>query len=74
MEPVRQPLPYAGNYFSRFSGDDGQASNAYLDNPVKVVVDGHSRLYIADSFNHRIRKDVSPIGIISTVVGNVKQP
>ncbi|MFC1975961.1 NHL repeat-containing protein [Chloroflexota bacterium] len=63
-------ITIAGNYFPGFSGDGGQASNAYLDDPVGIVVDGNGHLYIADSFNHRIRKVISPTGIITTVAGS----
>ena len=52
-----------------FSGDGGNATSATLAYPYDVKVDGIGNLYIADTYNHRIRK-VTPAGIISSFVGN----
>jgi trimeric autotransporter adhesin len=57
-----------GNGNTGFSGDGGQATSAELNVPNGVGVDSSGNLYIADTFNNRIRK-VSG-GIITTVVGN----
>ena len=59
----------AGGQGAGFSGDGGPAVKAQLNFPAAIVVDASSNLYIADSFNHRIRK-VSPNGIITTIAGN----
>jgi NHL repeat len=45
----------AGSGTAGFSGDNGPATNAELDIPVGVAVDAAGRVYIADSFNNRIR-------------------
>jgi uncharacterized protein (TIGR03437 family) len=58
----------AGNGISGFSGDGGAATNASLNNPVGVAVDSAGNIYIADTYNGRIRK-VSG-GTITTVAGN----
>jgi uncharacterized protein (TIGR03437 family) len=58
----------AGNGTAGFSGDNGPAINAQLSNPLSVAVDSAGNLYIADSFNRRIRKVSN--GVISTVAGN----
>lgn len=50
-------------------GDGGPATEAQLDNPLGVSVDGDGELYIADFNNHRVRK-VDSDGIITTVVGS----
>lgn len=56
--------PLAGG----FSGDGGPATNAQLNAPQGVTVDGNGNLYIADTSNWRIRK-VDSSGIITTVAG-----
>ena len=51
-----------------FSGDGAAATAALLNNPVGLAFDSGGNLYIADSFNHRIRK-VSG-GNITTIAGS----
>jgi len=58
----------AGNGIEGFSGDGGPATNAAFRSPYAVAADSHGNLYIADTFNERIRK-VDTSGIISTVAG-----
>ena len=62
----------AGNGTQGYAGDGGAATSAQLSYPYRVAVDGAGNLYLADSFNHRIRR-VSPSGIITTVAGNGTQ-
>ena len=52
-----------------FGGDGGPAVAARLNYPGDVAPDGAGNLYIADRFNHRIRK-VDAAGVISTVAGD----
>jgi hypothetical protein len=52
-----------------YSGDGGAATNAGLSNPNGVAVDAFGNLFIADTYNSRIRK-VDPTGMITTVAGN----
>jgi RHS repeat-associated protein len=61
----------AGNYIkgAGYSGDGGMANQAQLNKPRSVSVGPDGSLYIADYFNHVIRK-VLPSGIITTVAGN----
>ena len=58
----------AGNGTPGFSGDNGPAISAQLYYPTGLAVDSAGNLYIADTYNHRIRK-VSG-GVITTVAGN----
>ncbi len=58
----------AGNGTAGFSGDNGAAANASLDQPTAVAVDSSGNLYIADTDNERIR-EVSG-GTITTIVGD----
>ena len=51
-----------------FSGDGGAAVAAQLNSPSSVALDGSGNLYIADTYNQRIRK-VDSSGNISTVAG-----
>ena len=51
-----------------YSGDGGAAIAAALDQPEGVAVDASGLLYIADTFNNRVR-EVAPGGIIQTVAG-----
>jgi sugar lactone lactonase YvrE len=58
----------AGTGMYGFSGDGGPATNAQLKSPFGVAVDSVGNLYIADPYNHRVRK-VSVSGVITTVAG-----
>jgi len=59
----------AGTGSGSFSGDGGAATNASLNYPSAVILDGAGNLLIADANNNRIRK-VDTNGIITTVAGN----
>ena len=50
-------------------GDGGAATAAQLNNPRGIAVDGAGNLYIADTWNNRIRK-VDTAGVITTVAGS----
>ena len=52
-----------------FLGDGGAATSAGLNGPADIAVDASGNLYIADTYNMRIRK-VNTAGIISTFAGN----
>lgn len=53
-----------------FSGDGGVATKASLNGPEGVFVDNYLNIYIADTFNQRIRKVDARTGIINTIAGN----
>ena len=58
-----------GSYSAGYAGDGGQAVNAKLNGPVGIKITSSGILYIADTWNDRIRM-VAANGIISTVAGN----
>jgi sugar lactone lactonase YvrE len=57
----------AGNGATGQSGDGGPAANAQLNNPLAVAADAAGNLYIADSYNYRIRKVTAATGTIATL-------
>ena len=59
----------AGNGSAGDGGDGGVARLAQLNQPMACQLDSWGNLYLADTFNNRVRK-VSPGGTISTVAGD----
>ncbi|HVQ00198.1 MAG TPA: RHS repeat-associated core domain-containing protein [Candidatus Thermoplasmatota archaeon] len=55
-----------------YSGDGGPATQAMFNFPYGVAAGPDGSIYIADLYNHRIRR-VGPDGIINTVAGNGSQ-
>jgi sugar lactone lactonase YvrE len=47
---------------------DGNGTTARFKNPMSIAVDGPGTLYVADTFNHTIRK-ITPAGVVSTLAG-----
>jgi trimeric autotransporter adhesin len=72
---IRKVAPYgnittvAGSAGAGFAGDNGPATQALLNTPRGVGVDGTNNVYIADTENHRVRR-VTPQGVITTVAGS----
>lgn len=64
----RVELVAGGSRFG-FAGDGGPASAATLNRPSDVAVAPDGTLYIADTFNYRVRA-VAPDGTIRTVAGS----
>lgn len=59
-----------GNGTAGFSGDDGKATLAKLNNPTSIVVDDVGNIFIADTANHRVRRVDNQTGNITTIAGN----
>jgi uncharacterized protein (TIGR03437 family) len=60
---------FAGSATAGFGGDGGPVAAAAFNNPSAITIDAVGNIYIADTFNFRIRK-ISTSGIITTVAGN----
>jgi sugar lactone lactonase YvrE len=52
-----------------FAGDGGPATSASLNFPLSVAIDDAGNLYIADTYNHRVRRVDATSGIITTLAG-----
>lgn len=63
---------FAGTGVKGFSGDNGPANKAQLNNPFHIARGPDGALYICDVDNHRVRK-VAKDGIITTVAGSAKK-
>ena len=62
----------AGNGTAGYSGDGGPATSAKLYYPCEIATDQSENIYVADSWNYRIRK-IAKSGIITTLAGNGNQ-
>jgi len=60
----------AGRAEKGFSGDGGLATNATFDLPGFLTSDENGDIFIADYFNHRIRRIDAESGVVSTVAGD----
>lgn len=58
----------AGTNQRGYSGDGGPASSASFDQPRAAAIGSDGTVYIADTFNHRVRR-VGPGGDVETLAG-----
>jgi poly(3-hydroxybutyrate) depolymerase/sugar lactone lactonase YvrE len=68
VAPDGKIVTVAGTGSAGFSGDEGAAMGARLNQPLGVAVDSQGNFFIVDSLNHRVRR-VAPDGTITTVFG-----
>src|SRR5262245_13542976 len=59
----------AGTGKAGYSGDGGPAKAATLNQPFHCNLDGKGHLYIAEAFNHCVRKVNLKTGVIATAAG-----
>jgi sugar lactone lactonase YvrE len=69
VDPGGTVVTVAGTGSPGFGGDGGPATAALLNGPMSLALDAAGNLYIADTYNQRIRK-VDTSGIITTVAGS----
>jgi len=67
------PPTYGGLVPGSYGGDDGPATEALLNFPTEVLLDGERNLLIADSSNGRVRR-VDRDGVITTIAGGGSEP
>ncbi|MEW6735800.1 MAG: IPT/TIG domain-containing protein [Acidobacteriota bacterium] len=60
----------AGDGTAALSGDGGQARQARLVDPEGIALDSINNIFIADTFNNRIRRIDASTGVITTVAGD----
>jgi DNA-binding beta-propeller fold protein YncE len=65
--PVIQTAVGAGE--PGYSGDGGPATEARLNQPFHCCMDGAGNLFVADAFNHCVRRIDARTGVITTVAG-----
>jgi hypothetical protein len=58
----------AGSWRSGLRGDGGPARRARFDHPSDIATDARGAVYVADTWNGRVRR-IGPDGTIETVVG-----
>jgi hypothetical protein len=59
-----------GNGVQGFGGDNGDPTLASLNTPLDIVFGPDDRLYIADTYNNRVRAVNFDTNVITTVAGN----
>lgn len=62
VDPTGTITTIAGNGTAGFAGDDGPASAAQVDHLRALSLDPHGNLWIADTFNNRVRVISAPAG------------
>jgi NHL repeat len=75
--PIRTPgvvTTLAGDINTHAAGNaDGTGAAAQFNNPIGVACDSAGNVYVADTYNHCIRK-VTPAGVVTTFAGSAESP
>jgi streptogramin lyase len=69
MVPAGTLTSAVGSGAQGYAGDGGPATQALLDQPFQCSKDRRGHLYVADTFNHCIRRIDAKSGVITTVAG-----
>jgi uncharacterized protein (TIGR03437 family) len=69
VSPTGVITTVAGSGTQGFSGDNGPATSAQLNQPLGVALDRNGNLLIADWGNNRVRRINAANGVITTVAG-----
>ena len=55
LRPSNRVYNFAGTGSIGYTGDEGPATSAQLNDPLSVAVDSRGNVYIADTGNHAVR-------------------
>ncbi|MDR2209180.1 MAG: IPT/TIG domain-containing protein [Azoarcus sp.] len=69
ITPTGEVSTFAGGGNNDFR--DGVGSAAYFKQPSGITIDAKGNLYVADSYNHCVRK-ITPAGEVSTLTNNMQ--
>ncbi len=69
IRPDGNVYAFAGTGEEGDAGDGGPATDARLFHPEGLALDAQGNLFIADTYNHRVRRVDATTGLITTVAG-----